>query len=342
MSVTLTRLLLAALAATGSLASPTVKRQTACTAPKQRRAWHTLNDEEKRAYIDAERCLMEKPGTLGLYGGVTKFDELQSAHVLSTGVTHRVGAFLPFHRLLIFAHETLLETECGYTGGQPYWQEQLDSGNFINSVLLDPVTGFGGDGNAENECITDGPFASYTNQIGIGYDLQEQCIRRNINDTASAYTSDFYVDSCLAATGWEEAWTCIESWPHYGGHSGVGAQMSNPISSPGDPLFYMHHTWLDKMWADWQSFDPERRTSEIWGENRQLGNREGQEPCGGVELFGAPPPEIPGIQIEGDNGGCQTTLGHVLDMRGIIPSRSIGEVMHTVGEVLCYEYVQAA
>jgi hypothetical protein len=29
-------------------------------------------------------------------------------------------------------------------------------------------------------------------------------------------------------------------------------------------------------------------------------------------------------------------------MRGIIPSRSIGEVMHTVGEVLCYEYVQAA
>jgi hypothetical protein len=39
MSVTVTRLLLAALAATGSLASPTVKRQTACTAPKQRRAW---------------------------------------------------------------------------------------------------------------------------------------------------------------------------------------------------------------------------------------------------------------------------------------------------------------
>lgn len=33
---------------------------------------------------------MSKPGTLGLYGGVTKFDELQSAHVLSTGVTHRV------------------------------------------------------------------------------------------------------------------------------------------------------------------------------------------------------------------------------------------------------------
>lgn len=43
---------------------------------------------------------------------------------LSMGLTvlifHIQGAFLPFHRLLIHAHEYLLEAECGYTGGQPY------------------------------------------------------------------------------------------------------------------------------------------------------------------------------------------------------------------------------
>lgn len=55
----------------------------------------------------------------------------------------------------------------------------------------------------------------------------------------------------------------------------------------------------------------------------------------------ADPPFCSYIQLQGDNGGCQTTLGHVLDMRGIIPDRSIGEVMDTRGGVLCYEYVQS-
>ena len=29
------------------------------------------------------------------------------------------GAFLPFHRLLVYAHEQLLKNECDYDGAQP-------------------------------------------------------------------------------------------------------------------------------------------------------------------------------------------------------------------------------
>jgi tyrosinase len=43
--------------------------------------------------------------------------------------------------------------------------------------------------------------------------------------------------------------------------------MLNGVSSPGDPLFYLHHTWLDKIFWDWQALDREARTTEIGGNN---------------------------------------------------------------------------
>ncbi len=43
--------------------------------------------------------------------------------------------------------------------------------------------------------------------------------------------------------------------------------MQNGVSSPGDPLFYLHHTWLDKVFWDWQARDRQRRVSSISGTN---------------------------------------------------------------------------
>ena len=78
---------------------------------------------------------MKKPARLGLPGAKTRFDELQAIHQLQAYATHFVvrdeshttetstnttqGAFLPFHRLMMYTHETALRTECNYTGYQP-------------------------------------------------------------------------------------------------------------------------------------------------------------------------------------------------------------------------------
>lgn len=106
---------------------------------------HKLSDDEKIAYIDAERCLMKaEPKTFDW--AQNRWDEIAYTHVVQSHVIHNVGAFLPWHRLFMRAHEYLLQTECGYTGAQPYWDETLDVDDLAGSVVFDADYGFGSEG----------------------------------------------------------------------------------------------------------------------------------------------------------------------------------------------------
>lgn len=44
----------------------------------------------------------------------------------------------------------------------------------------------------------------------------------------------------------------LEGAIHGGTHNAVGGDMGGP-GSPTDPLFWLHHAFIDKTWADWQS-----------------------------------------------------------------------------------------
>ncbi|KAK0641977.1 hypothetical protein B0T16DRAFT_431564 [Cercophora newfieldiana] len=339
----LTRFLLSLLAAGSSLAVPVAQEVELAGRPggggdRLRKSWHSLTNAQKKAYIDAELCLMSKPSTSGLRGARTRFDDFQSVHVSLTEIVHYAGQFLPWHRLFVWAHEQALEKECGYKGGQPYWDEPLDAGFFSTSVVLDPVTGFGGNGVGASRCIADGPFANYTNALGPSYAVNDHCIERTIMDFVSWATHAQYRDRCLAKTSWLDFWTCVEASPHNGGHGGVGSQMSNPISSPGDPLFFLHHAWLDQIWAHKGNL-----TLEFPGDLFPSGippppGFPGSAPGGG----GPPAPDltrpadVPEPVIIGDPANV-TTLKHVLQMLGLTADRTIAEVMDTRG-FMCYRY----
>ncbi|OAG01602.1 Di-copper centre-containing protein [Paraphaeosphaeria sporulosa] len=213
---------------------------------------------------------MKLPAKLGLKGPRTRFDEFQKLHVLATETVHFVGAFLPFHRYLMHAHEHILRTDCNYTGAQPYWDEPLDAGNFSSSVVLDPVAGFGGNGTGPKNCITDGPFMDYVNAIGPFQQVSDHCIDRKIDECASAQAAAKNVDQCMASGNYSTFWPCLENAPHGAGHGGVGGQMTNLYSSPGDPLFYLHHTYLDKLWWEWQNLNLSARLTDISGTNKGI------------------------------------------------------------------------
>lgn len=128
--------------------------------------------------------------------------------------------------------------------------------------------------------------------------------------------------------------------------------MSNPISSPGDPIFYLHHTWLDKVWWDWQAQNLSARLTAMGGQNTQstaygfTNNVEGinngtlgNGTCTPNSVFN--PCTSDPLTILGDDGGNVTTLNHVLSTLGVVPNVTIADVMDIGGDYLCYEYVDA-
>lgn len=158
-----------------SHASTLVQRSTnttsvptpACTQLNQRKSWRTLTDTEKADYIQAEKCLLESPAKAGIEGAQTRWDEVQWVHLVQSNFVHGVGQFLPWHRLYVRLHETLLQTECNYTGAQPYWDEAYDhamgSGFLANSSIWGSNdTSFGSNGQDGDGCVVDGPFANTT------------------------------------------------------------------------------------------------------------------------------------------------------------------------------------
>ncbi len=63
----------------------------------------------------------------------------------------------------------------------------------------------------------------------------------------------------------------LEINPHNRGHNWVGGIMSNPMDSPMDPLFYMHHANIDRIWSEWQEIPGnENKKSEVNHENSLL------------------------------------------------------------------------
>jgi len=55
-----------------------------------------MSNSEKKAYIDAELCIMSKPPKAGLRGAQTLFDEFQSLHAMQFELAHFVVRSLQF------------------------------------------------------------------------------------------------------------------------------------------------------------------------------------------------------------------------------------------------------
>ncbi|TLS27447.1 hypothetical protein PpBr36_05465 [Pyricularia pennisetigena] len=270
--------------------------------------WANMADADKQSYLKAVKCLMERPGQTGINGTVTRFDDMHAMHQVQAKIIHLVAQFLPFHRLYIHVYMELLKDECGYTGPTPsWWDETRDAGNFPASPLLDPKTGFGGNGVGPNNCVMDGPFANTTLRIGPGQTVTEHCLSRKINQFNSTLGNETYVEAAHNKTTYLDFWELTGFTTHGAGHSGIGGVMEDIDASPGDPLFYLHHAFVDRLWWNWQMADPANRLYQLGGPSTQKGTD-------------------------------QTTLDYVMTTYEIRPNVTVGQVMDIQGDYLCYQY----
>ncbi|RYP78270.1 hypothetical protein DL771_000747 [Monosporascus sp. 5C6A] len=292
---------LSGLASAAALLRPR-QASTGCTNPEKRVEFRTLDTAAQKKYTDAVMCLATKPSTLGLNLNTTLYDDFTYVHTRLNDIIHYVSMFLPWHRYFVQLYQNHLK-DCGYTGP------------------MKVVGGNGGDkiektGDQEWMCLTDGPFKD----LRPAYSRTEyapHCLSRDFNDgtarpgnmRGTAY-SDEEMEFVNKWDAYDDFRTYLESIPHGSIHSAVGGEKGDlrPSSSPNDPLFFMHHAQVDRLWYLWQQRNPETRNKDIKGQKFQPDN------------------------------GVVATLDDVMPFMGLTADIKISEVMTTQNDLLCYSY----
>ncbi|KAJ7217120.1 tyrosinase [Mycena pura] len=321
----------------------TATKSKPCIRLTIRREWRVLSNEQKLHYISAVQCLHRLPGISHMQGAKTRFDDFVALHVVSTDAVHNVGHFLPWHRRFLNVYETALREECAFTGALPYWNwsQDIASGRpLAESPIFDPVYGFGGNGadildyagslgklnlTADNGwvppsggggCVTDGPFSEFMLNVGPGqFNTTERCMTRAINDHMQRFLTPAMVADLAPLATFEKFRIELEGLPvtetlrvHDAGHNAVDGDMGDRYSSPGDPLFYLHHAFLDKLWWDWVGINVSSRQEDISGRST------------------VDPPYV------------SVTLDFELDMMMLAPPVTIKDIVDTRSGWLCYIY----
>lgn len=220
----------------------------------------------------------------------------------------------------------------------PYWDWSLDAGHLPDSPLLSgsATTGFGGTGpggfvspsrpNPLTSCVPDGAFADMTVAYYSGA-ARPHCLNRGFADgagdqdhperganmSAYYYTPSFLADMASSSTTFTAFWRALEDGPHGAIHNAIAGDMI-PATSPNDPLFFVHHAQVDRLWWLWQQADPDARAADFGG------NRD------------------PVADPAAADGAVQATLADPLVFLGLGDDVTVEAVMTTENSLLCYAY----
>ncbi|KAJ1916945.1 hypothetical protein H4219_003469 [Mycoemilia scoparia] len=205
-----------------------------CKHPDVRREFRNLSSKERHRYAKAVNEVYRR-------GWV---DNLTQNHFTSGRHVHGVPAFFPWHRQFIRDYESLLQKiDPGLT--LPYWDWTLDSCDpSYSKIFNDDYMGGNGDPNS-NYCLQDGPYKGW--QMGI---VDPHCLQRQFNMT-QYWGPEVLLEVQNNSTVYSELHNRIEDTVHAAVHTSIGGDMAQMIS-PNDPIFFLHHAMVDKLWYDWQ------------------------------------------------------------------------------------------
>ncbi|KAL2837830.1 hypothetical protein BJX68DRAFT_272915 [Aspergillus pseudodeflectus] len=326
-----------------------------------RREWGSLSKLERKAYIDAVQCLINKPPLVDpdfAPGARTRFDDFVAVHINQTFIIHMTGNFLSWHRYFTWAYEQALRNECGYKGYQPYWawnkyaHDPLKSpifdgsefsmsgdGSYVPhngypagpSIYLKPGNGGG--------CVTSGPFKDFEvnlgplaltlnvtglhAQNGTGLEYNPRCLRRDINPDAASWTTTNYVVELI------ENYDTVEAFQNrmQGDfeHGYLGIHTGGHITIGGDPGSDVFVSPGDPaFYLHHAAID---RVFWTW-QNLDPETR----------TFVVQGPTIPFNAVGGPTDSPNATLDDVQYFSVLAPDRKIRELLDTNGGPFCYVY----
>lgn len=233
----------------------------------------SLAPSEKQAFVNA--MLKLKNGTPSQMGLSNRYDDYVQMHMdaMMPGAAYAHGgpAFLPWHREYLRRLELDLQAAANDPSiAIPYWDWTVDRSP--TSTLWQPDL-LGGNGRASDARVITGPFAFNSGQWTIAVTMQPgggPDLRRRLGAVALPLPSTSQVQSALQVVPYDAApWSMssrpsfrnrLEGWYGAGNihnrvHLWVGGNMAS-MASPNDPVFWLHHSNIDRIWAEWQRQHP--------------------------------------------------------------------------------------
>mmetsp|Transcript_16050 Transcript_16050/g.28035 ORF Transcript_16050/g.28035 Transcript_16050/m.28035 type:complete len:635 (+) Transcript_16050:313-2217(+) len=232
-----------------------------CDGPRTRRSWRSMSQRDRDAFISAVERLK----------GSGRYDDFVWTHITQNEASHMVPEFLPWHRWFLYVFETELRQvsgDCGLT--VPFWDWELDDERILRDrqfTIFDEDQAFGifterhGGSCAWDVMDEDGRWdGCLDREYNDNWDFwRESQVISQIVDYDEFSRGDFITrgDNVEAIDPDRERIRGyalnLEVGPHAAPHLIVGGQMED-MSSPNDPLFWVHHSNVDRMYAMWQDF----------------------------------------------------------------------------------------
>ncbi|MEJ2158686.1 MAG: tyrosinase family protein [Desulfobacteraceae bacterium] len=181
-----------------------------------RRDHRTLTADQQNRFLNA----FSQINAIGALG------PLVDIHANATHQMHANPRFLPWHRIYLLRMEELLQS-VDPTVCIPYWKSSEEQGfpawllGFTPTVNL--MTG------PHNVTRNIGAFAVLPNAAAV----------------TGAMSNATFNTFAPALEG-----------IHNSGHVWVGGSMGSVPTAPADPVFWMHHCEIDRIWAKWQADHP--------------------------------------------------------------------------------------
>jgi tyrosinase len=217
-----------------------------------------LTASQRAAFVAAVLELKRRGG----YDALVKihFDRM-TADSAGQRIGHQSASFLPWHRRYLLDFERRLQA-INPAVTLPYWNWTVDRTPAAPVFAADFL---GGDGRPGDRQVVTGPFAYATTRwtIAVRVDSRPYLVRELATGTPSLPTPA-QLATALSRTPYDTApWsdrstlgfrTVLEGFGtpnlHNLVHVWVGGHMLQTVS-PNDPLFFLHHAFIDKCWSDW-------------------------------------------------------------------------------------------
>lgn len=237
-----------------STAGSRVRKEIRNLSPLELERWHTV----------MEIIMNERPDNAALNPAPSFWDLMVAMHVLFSTEGHNGAFFLPWHRLFLMYIENHIRDTLYPDFTLPYWD--WSHSNDAADPAMSVVWGtryLGGSHNPNNSNegapIPNGPFQGMR-----AHYMNDHPIRRGFNSSVTGSIPPFInatVLQRLIELGKDSNWTwgdfsdAVEA-EHNRVHIFIGGDMLSSNTACNDPVFYLHHTFIDKIWWQRQQLFP--------------------------------------------------------------------------------------